>query len=102
MSDERIPLAPPTKDDLEEAARIVLGDDGEAPLGDDGAKVFTGMKGFFLQGAGDPIGEWVGSAPPELQDRLMAAAAEIRKAQGRAEAEEAVDPARNPMIRIPD
>ncbi len=101
MTDLRAPLGRPTAEDLEEAAKLVLGEDSEAQLGDDGAKVFTGLDGMtFLQGPSEFAGEVVAIAAPDLQDRLMAAAAEIRKADAEREAAEAASPATNPMIKV--
>jgi hypothetical protein len=98
--DARIPLPPPTAEDLDEAARLVLGEASEAPLGDDGARVFEGLKQFFIEAPGEIAGEWVGTAPRELQDRLMDLAARIRKAANEAERAELGSPSKNPLIKI--
>jgi hypothetical protein len=100
IDDLRAPLGRPTAEDLEEAAKLVLGEANEATLGDDGAKVFRSTTGTpFLQGPNEFAGELAAAAAPELQDRLMSEAARIRKAEAEREAADYTDTAKNEMIR---
>lgn len=100
--DGLIDLPRPTIEELEKAAKDILGEAGQAPLGDDGAKIFKGMNGVFLQAAGEAVGEWIGGAPPELQDRLLAEAAALRRAAKETKREAALDPSKNEFIKIGD
>lgn len=101
MTDGLIPLPAPTAEALEEAAKIVLGDEIEKTL-PDGTKIFKGMGRVFIQGPDEIAGDVPAAASPELQARLMAAATRIREAAEEARRDAILDPAKNPMIRIPD
>ncbi len=99
----RINLPPPSEEALTRAAEDVLGPTAnEAPF-PDGGKLFRGMAGgYFLQGPEECVGTPLAEAERILQGRLMAEAQKVRA--GRAEEDRAdyQDPAKNPMIRIPD
>jgi hypothetical protein len=101
---DRLCLSPPTGEAMEGAAIDLLGDADETFLDDSGTKLFrsSGGEGYFLQAAGEPIGEILGTAPRELQEKLMDAARKLRAAKADEEREAYTDPAKNPMIRLED
>jgi hypothetical protein len=100
LDDGRINLPEPTAEALEKAAEDVLGPTAPEALFNEGGKVFRGAAGnFFLQGPDEPIGVALVQADRELQERLMAEAAQVRKAQADEGRKKYLDPERNEFIK---
>jgi len=97
--DGRAPLEDPGGDDLDQAARTVLGDEAQKIL-PDGTKIWKAMGMVFIQGADESAGNMPGAANPDVQARLLTAAAELRKAAREAEQSEILDPQRNDFIKV--
>ena len=100
--DGRINLPAPSDEALEEAAEDVLGPTASEALLMDGGKVFRGMGGFFLQGPEECAGVTLPQAERVLQDRLMEEAQKVRAARAEEEGDKYLDPAKNPLIKMPE
>jgi hypothetical protein len=99
----RINLPGPSAEALDQAAEDVLGPTANEGLFPDGGKLFRGAGApgaFFLQGPDEEAGTILGQADRDLQDRLMAEAAMVRKARAEEEGDAYLDPAINPMIKL--
>lgn len=102
--DGRINLPPPTAEALEQAAEDVLGPTATEALFPAGGKLFRGSVsgGFFLQGPEESAGVVLSQAGRELQDELIVEAQKVRKARAEEDRADYLDPAKNPLIKIPD
>lgn len=100
MSIDPSELYPPSVEQLERAAKEVLGDTASEAMFEDGAKLFRGMGGYFLQAPDEIAGEIVSHASDELKGQLMREADRVRRFKREVERAMHSDPDQNPMIKL--
>lgn len=98
LSDGRIDLPFPSRESLEKAAEIVLGEAEEGFLGDDGTKIVRGMGRLWIKIPPEETAMPLNEADRDHQEAIIWAAAEVQAAKRREEGLKYLDPKSNPFI----
>lgn len=99
LSDGRIDLPLPTREDLEKAAEEILGEAPECFLGDDGTQIVRGMGRLWIKIPPEETAMMLDEADRGHQEAIIWAAAKVRAERIREESMRFLDPKTNPLIK---